>query len=78
MDIISIFILNERIIKTKKIYRNLDEMFLQKNYLRIIKYILDYSNNNKFLTNFLKIKKKKGIYISFIYINLFESFIINK
>ncbi len=53
-------------------------MSLQKNYLQIIKYILNYSNNNKSLANFLKIKGKKGIYIGPICINLFESSIINK
>ncbi len=33
MDAINIFILNRKITKMKKTYRNLDEMFLQKNYL---------------------------------------------
>ncbi len=43
-----------------------------------MKYTLNYSDNNKSLTNFLKIKGKKNIYINPIYINLFESFITNK
>ncbi len=78
MDIINISISNEKIIKTKKIYRNLNEISLQKNYLQIIKYILNYSDNSKSLMNFLKIKKEKGTYIDPIYISLFENFIINK
>ena len=78
MDAINISILNRKIIKTKKIYKNLNEISLQKNYLQIIKYTLNYSDNNKSLTNFLKIKKEKGICIGSIYINLFENFITNK
>ncbi len=53
-------------------------MFLQKNYLQTIKYTLNYSDNNKSPTNFLKIKKKKDAYIGSIYINLFENLITNK
>ncbi len=53
-------------------------MSLQKNYLQIIKYTLDYSNNSRFLTNLLKIKGEKNICIGFICISLFESFITNK
>ena len=78
MDVIGISISNRKIIKTKRIYRNLNEMFLQKNYLQIIKYVLDYSDNNRSLTDFLKIKGEKDVYINLIYINLFESFIMNK
>ncbi len=78
MDVIDISISNGKIIKTKRIYKNLDEMFLQKNYLQIIKYILDYSDNNRSLTSFLKIKRKKDTYIGPIYINLFKSLIISK
>ncbi len=33
MDTTSISILNEKTIKTKKTYKNLNKMFLQKNYL---------------------------------------------
>ena len=64
--------------KMKRIYKNLDKMSLQKNYLQIIKYALDYSNNSRFSANFLKIKGEKGVYIGSIYISLFESFITNK
>ncbi len=53
-------------------------MSLQKNYLQIIKYTLDYSDNSKSPTNLLKIKEEKDIYISSIRINLFENFITNK
>ena len=62
----------------KRIYRNLNEMSLQKNYLWIIKYVLDYFDNSRSLANFLRIKKKKDVYIDPIYISLFEIFIINK
>ncbi len=78
MDTTSISILNEKTIKTKKTYKNLNKMFLQKNYLQIIKYTLNYSNNNRSPTNLLKTKKERDIYINPIRINLFESFIINK
>ena len=71
MDTINIFILNKKIIKTKRIYKNLNEMSLQKNYLQIIKYILNYSNNNKSLANFLKIRKKK-IFISVLSISIYS------
>ncbi len=64
--------------KTKKTYRNLDKMSLQKNYLRIIKYTLNYSDNSKSSPNFLKTRGKRGGCIGLIRINLFESFIINK
>ena len=64
--------------KIKRIYRNLDKISLQKYYLQTIKYALDYSNNNKSPMNFLKIRKKKGIYIGLIRINLFENLITNK
>ncbi len=53
-------------------------MSLQKDYLQIIKYTLDYSDNNRSPTNFLKIKKKKDAYIDPIRINLFKNFITNK
>ncbi len=62
----------------KKIYKNLNKMFLQKNYLQIIKYTLDYSDNNRAPTNLLKIKGEKDVYIGPIYISLLESFITNK
>ncbi len=78
MDVIDISILNRKTTKMKKTYRNLDEMSLQKNYLQIIKHILDYSDNSKSSTNFLKTKGEKSIYIGPIYINLFENFITNK
>ncbi len=78
MDATNISISNGKITKMKKIYRNLDKMSLQKNYLQIMKYILDYSDNNRSLMNLLKIKGEKDIYIGLIYINLFKSFIINK
>ncbi len=78
MNVIDIFISSGKITKTKKTYRNLDEMSLQKNYLRTIKYTLNYSDNSRSLANFLKIKGEKGIYIGPIYISLFESFIISK
>src|SRR6266699_1948946 len=78
MDTTNISTSNEKTTKTKKTYGNLDEISLQKNYLRIIKYALDYSNNSRSSTNFLKTKKKRGIYIGPIYINLFESFITSK
>ncbi len=78
MNTIGISISNEKIIKTKKTYKNLDEIFLQKNYLQTIKYALDYSNNSKSLANFLKTKGERGIYIGLIRINLFENFITNK
>ena len=78
MDVTNISISNEKITKTKKTYKNLDEISLQKNYLRTIKYALDYSDNSRSLTNFLKIKGEKCAYIGSIYINLFESFITSK
>jgi len=78
MDVISISILNRKIIKTKKTYENLDKISLQKNYLWIMKYTLNYSDNNRSLTSFLKIKGEKGTYIGPICINLFESFITSK
>ncbi len=64
--------------KTKRIYRNLDEMSLQKNYLQIIKYTLNYFDNSKSLASLLKIRGEKDAYIGSIYINLFENFIMNK
>ena len=64
--------------KTKRIYGNLDEMSLQKNYLRIIKYALNYFDNSKSLASLLKIRGEKGAYIGPICINLFENFIMNK
>ncbi len=69
---------NGKITKTKKTYRNLDEISLQKNYLRIIKYTLDYSNNSRSSTSFLKTREKKDTYIGPIYISLFKNFIMNK
>ncbi len=62
----------------KRTYRNLNEISLQKNYLQIIKYTLDYSDNNRFSTNFLKLRGKKNACIGSICINLFESFITSK
>ena len=78
MDTIDISISNEKITKTKRTYKNLDEMSLQKNYLRIIKYALDYSDNSRSLANFLKIRGERDTYIGSICINLFKSFITNK
>ena len=78
MNVIDIFISSGKITKTKKTYRNLDEMSLQKNYLRIIKYILNYSDNNKSPESFLRIRRKKDTCIGPIRINLLESFIANK
>src|SRR6266699_5001544 len=60
IDITNISISNRKIIKTKKTYKNLDEISLQKNYLRTIKYTLDYSDNNRSPKNLLKNKEKKG------------------
>ncbi len=53
-------------------------MSLQKNYLRIIKYALDYSNNSRSPTNLLGTKGKRGAYIGPIHINLLESLITSK
>ena len=53
-------------------------MFLQKNYLRIMKYALDYSDNSRSPANFLKTKGEKGACIGPICISLFESFITSK
>ncbi len=78
MDTTGISISNKKIIKTKRIYRNLNEISLQKNYLQTIKYTLDYSNNSRFPTNLLKIKGKRDAYIGFIRISLFENLITNK
>ena len=78
MNTTNIFISNKKITKTKKIYKNLNEMSLQKNYLRIIKYALNYSDNNRSLANLLKTKGEKGAYIDLICINLLESFITSK
>src|SRR6266566_3015678 len=78
MDTIGISTSNEKITKTKRIYKNLDEMSLQKNYLQTIKYALDNSDNSRSLANLLKTRGKKGAYIDLIYINLFENFITNK
>ncbi len=78
MDAIGNSISSGKIIKTKRIYENLDEMSLQKNYLRIMKYILDYSDNSRFLTSLLRIRGERGVYIGPICISLFESFIMSK
>src|SRR6266566_6912197 len=78
MDVTNNSISNGKTTKTKRTYRNLNEISLQKNYLRTIKYALDYSNNNRSSANLLKIRGEKDVYIGSIYINLFESFIINK
>src|SRR6266699_1050656 len=78
MDTTDISISNGKTTKTKRTYKNLDEMSLQKNYLRIIKYALNYSNNNRSPANFLKTRGEKDAYIGPIYINLFENLITNK
>ncbi len=78
MNITNISISNRKITKTKKIYRNLNEIFLQKNYLQIIKYTLNYSDNNRSSANFLKTKGEKDTYIDPIYISLFNNFIMSK
>ncbi len=53
-------------------------MSLQKNYLQTIKYALDYSDNSRSSTSFLKTKGKRNTYIGLIYINLFENLITSK
>src|SRR6266699_7055121 len=78
MDATGNFISNRKIIKIKRIYGNLDEISLQKNYLRIIKYTLDYSDNSRSPTSFLMIKGERGVCIGPIYISLFKSFITSK
>src|SRR6266699_2727786 len=78
MDVTSNSISSGKITKTKRTYGNLDEMSLQKNYLRTMKYALDYSDNSRSSANFLKIRGEKGAYIGLIYISLFENLITSK
>ena len=43
-----------------------------------MKHTLDYSNNNRSLTNLLKTKGERDAYIGPIHINLLENLITNK
>src|SRR6266699_5311182 len=78
MDATDISTSNGKTTKTKRTHGNLDEMSLQKNYLRTMKHALDYSDNSRSPANFLGTRGERGTYIGPIRINLFENLITSK